>query len=116
MSYFFDAFDDYYIKNRSVLPDGEGGVITQWTNGAVVKASLDLGGSTEVRQAEAQNLKTVFTATFPMNTPVKYDDYIENVKTGAVYRITGNPHDNETPPSASFQSCYATAIRTELPK
>lgn len=116
MSYFFDAFDDFYIKNRSVSPDGEGGTITEWSDGAVIKASLDLGGSTEVRQAEAQNLKTVFTATFPIDTPVKYNDYIENVKTGKVYRITSEPKENETPPTAKYQSCFATAVRAELPQ
>lgn len=116
MSYFFDAFDDFYIKNRAVLPDGSGGTRVEWTNGAVVKMSLDLGDASEIRQAEAQGLKSVFTANFPIDTPVKYDDYLENVKTGAIYRITGNPQDNKTPETARFQSCFATAVRTELPR
>lgn len=116
MSYFFDAFDDFYIQNRSVSPDKEGGTITEWSDGAIIKASLDLGGSTEVRQAEAQNLKTVFTATFLINTPVQYNDYIKNVKTGKIYRITSEPRENETPPTAKYQSCFATAVKAELPQ
>ena len=116
MSYFYDAFDDYWLKVKTMKPDGEGGFFTTWENSIVVKMSLDLGNSSEIRQAEAQKLETVFTATFPENTPVQYNDYLENVETGAIYRITGNPTDNKTPPEARFQSWYATAVRTELPK
>lgn len=116
MSFFFDLFDDYYLKNKSTKPDGEGGYLTEWENGAVVKMKLDLGGATETRQAQAQSLKTVFTASFPIDTPVTYDSYLECVETGIVYRITSDPKDNKTPDTATFQTCYATAVRTELPK
>ena len=116
MSFFYDAFHDFYIKNRSVEDDGEGGTITHWTNGAMVKMALDLGNAEERRVAEARNLQTVFTASFPINTPVNYNDYLESVDTGFVYRITSNPKDNTTPPAATYQCCYANAIRTELPK
>lgn len=115
MSYFYDAFNDYWLKKKKRKPDGQGGHITTWENEMQVKMSLDLGNSSEIRQAEAQKLATVFTATFPINTPVEYNDYLEDIKTGAVYRITGNPPDNKTPKDAKFQSCYATAVRTELP-
>lgn len=116
MSFFYDAFNDFYIKNRSVISDGEGGTVTVWQNGAVVKMALDLGNAEERRIADASKLQTVFTATFPINTPVKYDDYLESVDTGVIYRITSDPKDNKTPPEASHQCCYANAIRTELPK
>lgn len=116
MSYYFDAFKEYYVKNKIKHNDGVGGTITEWLNGAVIKMSLDLGDSTEVRQAQAQGLKTVFTATFPIDTIVEYNDYVEDVETGEIYRITGEPKDNKTPPEARFQACYATAIRTELPQ
>ena len=114
-NFFYDAFNDYYLKNKTTYPDGEGGYITTWEDGAVVKMSLDLGNSSEIRQAESQNLKTVFTASFPIDTPVTYDNYLEDVETGVIYRITSDPKDNKTPPTATYQACYATAVRTELP-
>lgn len=116
MSYFFDAFDDFYIKERKMIPDSQGGFDFAWGNGPVVKMSLDLGNQSEIRQAESQGLKVVYSATFPIDTPVRYDNYLENVNTGAIYRITGNPMENKTPPDARFQSCFATAEKTELPK
>ena len=82
MSFFYDAFNEYYLKNKTTLPDGMGGYYTTWENGAIIKMSLDLGGSSEIRQAQAQNLKTVFTASFPIDTPVTYDNYLEDVETG----------------------------------
>ena len=115
MSYFYDAFDEYVIMNRSVEDDGEGGTITQWKEGATVKIAFDLGGSSEVRTAQAQGLKVVFTATFPKDTPVKYGDYVKAVDGGEVYRIPSAPSGNGTPPGATFPSLYATAIREELP-
>lgn len=116
MSYFNDAFDDYWIKNRTVENDNEGGYVVNWSNGARVKMSLDIGSASETRRAQSEGLKTVFTAVFPKNTPVRYDNYLEHVETGEVFRITSNPLDNQTPEHARFPSCYATAIRTELPK
>lgn len=115
MSYFNEAFDDYWVKEKIRKPDGEGGSFTVWENSMTVKMSLDLGTSSEIRQAQAQKLETVFTAVFPENTPVQYNDYLEDVETGDVFRVTSDPKDNKTPKEARFQSCYATAIRTELP-
>ena len=112
---FWESFDDFVLVEKKTIDDGAGGYITEWTDGVKIKALLTLGNAQEIRQAEAQNLKTVFTATFPINTPVKYDDYLENVDTKEIYRITGNPKDNKTPPTATFRTCFATAIRTELP-
>lgn len=116
MSYFFDAFSEYVLKERHTASDGQGGYFTEWQDGAVVQMSLDLGSSSEIRQAAAQDLKTVYTATFPIDTPVRYDDYLQSVEDGSVYRITSNPRDNKTPPTARHQLCFATAVRTELPK
>jgi hypothetical protein len=116
MSYFYDAFEDFIIKNRVVQNDGYGGTVATYEDGAVIKASLDLGTSAEIRQAEAQALKTVYTATFPIDTPVRYNDIIEHAVTGAIYRITGDPLSNATPKDAKYPSCFATAVRTELPR
>lgn len=114
--FFFDSFDDYYLLNKTKYPDGLGGYYTEWTEGEIVKMRLDLGNSAEVRQAMAQGLKTIFTASFPANTPVEYNDYLRNAETGGVFRVTSNPKDNMTPPTAKYPSCFATAERTELPK
>ena len=115
MSYFYDAFNDYWLKSKKRVPDGEGGFFTVWENSGKVKMSLDLGSSSEIRQAQAQKLDTVWTAVFPENTPVQYNDYLEDVETGDVYRVTSDPKDNKTPKEATFHSWYATAVRTELP-
>lgn len=116
MSYFYDAFDDYIVINRLVLDDNEGGVFIDWQDGARIKMALDLGGSSEIRQAAAQNLKTVYTATLPQNTPVRYDTYLRAVKDGRIFRITSNPMENKTPAMATFPCVIATAERTELPR
>ena len=116
MSYFYDAFDEFILKNRIVSPDGQGGYIVNWEDGPTVPMSLDRGTAAEIRQAESQQLQTVFTVTFPADTPVRYGDYVQSVNGRAVYRITSEPSENKTPPEARFQTCFATAIRTELPQ
>ena len=116
MSFFFDGFDEYILKNRKTVDDGYGGAVTTWEDGATVKASFDLGSAAEIRQAEAQALRTVYTASFPIDTPVRYNDYLEDVKTGAIYRVTADPRENTTPETATYQACFASAVRTELPR
>lgn len=116
MSYFYDAFDEYVIINKSIVDDGEGGYTTSWSDGATIKAAFDLGNASEQRQAQAQNLKRVYSVTFPKRTPVKYGDYLRKVETGEIYRITSDPTDNKTPDMARNQTCFATAERTELPQ
>ena len=115
MSFFYDAFKDFTINNRSVVSDGEGGYITTWTDGAVVKRSLTLGSAQEAREALSQRLNATFTVALPIDTPVKRDDYLQSVDTGDIYRIATNPQDNRTPPEAVYQCLYCTAERTELP-
>lgn len=116
MSYFNDAFDDYVIINKAIIDDGEGGYTTAWSDGAVIRAALDIGSASEQRLADAQGLKKVYTATFPKRTPIRYGDYMRKISTGEIYRITSDPYDNQTPEMARNQSCFATAERTELPK
>lgn len=115
MSFFYDAFKDFIIKNRSVVSDGEGGYITTWADGAVVKMSLTLGSAQEAREALSQRLNATFTVALPIDTPVKRDDYLQSADTGYIYRIATNPQDNSTPPEAVYQCLYCTAERTELP-
>ena len=102
MSFFYDAFKDFTIKNRSVVSDGEGGYITTWTDGAVVKMSLTLGSAQEAREALSQRLNATFTAALPIDTPVKRDDYLQSVDTGDIYRRT-----TERRPKRCTSACTA---------
>lgn len=114
--FFFDSFDEFWLLYPNKYPDGLGGHTVEWVELEKVKMRLDLGSAKETREAMAMSLKTVFTASFPANTPVISDSYLKNVETGEIFRIIGNPQDNLTAPIAKYPSGYANAERTTLPR
>lgn len=103
------------LMEKSRQPDGDGGYITTWTEGAEFKNYQSRDTSMESRIAEKQGVTSVYSALVDVAVPVEYGDYFRDVETGAVYRVTSRPEEKTAPKSASFSLKYFTAERTELP-
>lgn len=104
------------LMEKFRTPDGEGGTITVWTEGAAFDNYQALDQSMQARIAEKQGVTSLYSALVAANFPIVFGDYFKDTQTGETYRVTGNPEEKKAPESASFALKYFTAERAVLPK
>lgn len=104
------------IMEKTRIPDGEGGYILQWSEGAVFINHQALDTSMEARRAEKEGVTSLYSALVKKTMPIEYNDYFKDKTTGFTYRVTSNPEEKTSPGSASFDLKYFTAERKELPQ
>jgi len=95
--------------------DGQGGWIKSYVNGAAISAAISCDMSLEAQKAMAQGVKSIFLVNFNKSITLAYDEYIKRASDNAIFRITSNPADKETPTVTDLDRRTATAERTVLP-
>ena len=103
------------LMGKKRVPDGAGGYMVQWTEGAEFTNYQALDTSMEARIAEKQGVTSIYSALVRSDFPIEYNDYFKDKSTGLTYRVTSNPEEKVAPKSASFALKYFTAERKELP-
>lgn len=104
------------LMEKKRVPDGAGGYIVEWTEGAEFTNYQALDTSMEARIAEKQGVTSLYSALVRADFPIEYNDYFKDKTTGLTYRVTSNPEEKVAPKSASFSLKYFTAERKELPQ
>lgn len=115
MSLLESMMDKCVILNRAKVSDGVLGFTSVWTNGAAFNAFIRKDTTTEAQIAEKQGVTEVYTVVTARGFGLDYHDVFRRVKDGAVFRVTGNQHDSETPDASSVQIGKVRAERWELP-
>lgn len=100
---------------KTRTPDGAGGYITTWTEGAEFLNYQALDTSMEARRAEKEGVTSLYSALVNRDVPIEYNDFFRDRDTGETYRVTSEPKDKQAPKSASFALKYFTAERKALP-
>lgn len=100
---------------KTRTPDGAGGYITTWTEGAEFLNYQALNTSMEARRAEKEGVTSLYSALVNRDVPIEYNDFFRDRDTGETYRVTSEPKDKQAPKSASFALKYFTAERKALP-
>lgn len=103
------------LLEKTRKPDGEGGYIVEWTDGAEFTNYQALDTSMEARRAEKEGVTSLYSALVNKNVPIEYGDYFRDTSTGETYRVTSNPEEKQAPKSASFALKYFTAERKVPP-
>lgn len=114
MSLLDDFARECVIMEKTREPDGAGGYITEWREGAKFTNYQALDSSMEARIAEKQGVTSLYSALVNKNVPIAYNDYFKDIATGLTYRVTSNPEEKIAPKSSSFDLKYFTAERKEL--
>lgn len=96
------------------VPDGEGGYLTQWTEGEVFDAAIVLQDSSEGRRAETEHLKRFFTVFTDKKLRLTHQDVFRRISDQQVFRVTSEGCDRQTPACASFSLAQVTAEGWEL--
>lgn len=109
MSLLTEAMDTCVYLNKQVQPDGYGGTITVWAEGAEFLAAITFDTSIEARRAEAQGVTSLYTVTTSKAITLEYHDVFRRVSDGKVFRVTSDGDDKFTPPSATLDMRIVTA-------
>ena len=113
MSLLTDAMEDFIYKDKRTVPDGYGGVQTEWVDGAEFLAALSFDTSTEARRAEKEGVENLYTITTQRGITLMYGDIIRRQADGKLFFITSDGTDKKTPLSATLDMRVVTAKELE---
>ena len=119
MSLLDDFSQQCVLMEKKRVPDGAGGYVVTWTEGAEFLNYQALDTSMEARRAEKEGVTSVYSALVNKTVPIEYMDYFRDVASGVTYRVTSNPEEREAPKSAGATIRglkFFTAERKDLPK
>ena len=109
MSLLESAMTDVVLLDKTTEPDGEGGFISSWKEGAPFKAAITFDSSLQARIAEKQGVTSLYTVTVKKNVMLEYHDVFKRLSDGKVFRVTSDSDDKYTPESASLDMRQVTA-------
>ena len=115
MSLLEDAMETMVMLDKTHKPDGEGGFITSYAEGAEFSAGVTFDTSIEARVAEKQGVTSRYTVTTAKALVLEYHDVFKRRRDGKIFRVTSDGDDKQTPKSASFQIAQVTAEEWSLP-
>lgn len=109
-------FEKHVFINRIIVSDGEGGLITTYTEGAVFDATVTVNKSLveAVRNIGNKDLPVPkYNVATPHNAKLEFGDIFKNIETDQYYIVTGKTAS--APKIASYQYNLVTAEEWELP-
>ena len=106
--------EDCVMLDKRTVSDGLGGFTHEWTEGAQFHAAVIKDNTLTARVAEKQGVTEVYTVTVDKGLQLQYHDVFRRLNDDAVFRVTSNIVDSETPTVSSFQIGQVTAERWEL--
>lgn len=115
MSLLSEAMDDCIILNKKTQPDGYGGYISTWEEGAPFQAAIVFDTSMDARVAEQQGVTSMYTVTVTRRMMLEYNDVFRRVRDGKIFKVTSDGDDSYTPESATLDMRQVTAKEWSLP-
>jgi hypothetical protein len=109
MSLLDDAMIDVVFLEKTREPDGEGGFLTSWREGAPFKAAITFDSSIEARVGSAQGVKSLYTVTTRRGVVLGFHDVFRRISDGKIFRVTSDGEDKYTPGGASLDMRQVTA-------
>lgn len=116
MSLLDDFAHTCVLMEKKRVPDGAGGWLTEWTEGAEFTNYQSLDSSLEARVAEKEGVTSLYSALVDKDFPIEYNDVFRDTATGQTYRVTSNPEEKIAPKSSTLPLKYFTAEKWELTK
>lgn len=101
-------------KTTTNRPDGQGGMIETWADGASFDAMILKNTTTEAQIAERQSIRELYTVVVQRGTPLKHHDVFRRNSDGMTFRVTSNARDSEAPESSTIQIAKVTAEPWEV--
>ena len=115
MSLLDSAMETFAVLDKTTVPDGYGGFISVWTQGAEFKAAATFDTSIEARVAGVQGVTSLYTITTSKAINLQYHDVIKRLSDDKIFRITSDGDDKKTPRPATLDMRQVTAEEWSLP-
>lgn len=115
MSLLQEAMTPCVMLDKTTAPDGRGGIVTRWVEGAEFDAAIVFDSSMEARRAEAQGVTALYTVTTSRAINLQYHDVFRRVEDGKIFRVTSDGDDKKTPASARLDMRNVSAEEWALP-
>ena len=109
MSLLDRAYQEMVMLEKDRTPDGQGGFITKWREGAAFMAAITFDSSMQARIAKKQGVTSLYTVTTKRAAALEYHDVFKCVSDGKVFRVTSDGDDKATPDSADLNMRQVTA-------
>lgn len=114
MSLVKDAMEKSYIIDKTTTPDGYGGVITKYVEGAEILVAYSFNTSTQARIAAVQGTDNRFTLLTKRSVILRYNDIVKRDRDGKYFRVTSDGDDNRTPKAAGLDLRAVEAEEWEI--
>ncbi len=101
--------EDCVMLDRTTVPDGYGGWIASWKEGAPFNAAITFDSSMQARTAEQQGVTSLYTVTTSRAIILQYHDYFKRIRDGKIFRATSDGDDKFTPASTALDMRQVTA-------
>lgn len=115
MSLLEEAMTKCVFLNKQISPDGYGGYVTTWAEGAEFLCAIVFDTSMEARTGEKQGVTSLYTVTTKKDLTLEYHDVFKRMSDEKIFRVTSDGDDKFTPASAGLNMRQVTAEEWELP-
>lgn len=115
MSLLTEQMEACVMLDKTTAPDGYGGYVSGYVDGAPFTAAITFDTSMEARVAERQGVTSVYTVTIGKEMTLEYHNVFRRIDDGKIFRVTSDGDDKHTPASASLNMRQVTAEEWELP-
>lgn len=96
-----DAMEEFKFLDEKTAPDGFGGQVSTWSEGAKFVAAAIYDQSLQANVAETQGVSSLWTVTLPINVRMDFHKVFKRISDGKIFRCTSKDF-KETPKAASF--------------
>lgn len=105
---------DFVVMDKKSSPDPFGGVLYEYTEGAPFKGGMVANNTTEMRIAQQEGAKALYTLVVNKKIVLSRDQIVRRMKDRADFRLTTDTGDMSTPKNAENQFSQATMERVIL--
>lgn len=100
--------------DRTTTPDGRGGIIYDYIEGAEFDAAIYLENSLNEQIAEKQGVTGIYQVTVRRNVRLEFHTLFRRLSDGKTFRVTSKD-ESKTPASSSLDMRVVRAEEYELP-
>lgn len=103
------------FMNEATVDDGEGGHITQWSEGAHINVAIVNDTSLNAKIAEKEGITSTYTLTTRKEDALKPYQVIKRLSDGQIFRITSDSREKTSPIVSTLDIAQCSAEKWSLP-